>query len=494
MPTEPSPPPSAKRRFFALPIAPQIIGWFILNALLLSTIALLILASKIQPVLGALLEGEAGNRVSALAVECSDEIGALPRNRWNESLERIASTYHSRVGLCRNDASLQAGSLPPIPEPVIKKLREAPPRPHDPPPDASQPPEGPPPRHFAIRADGLYWIGARLPRAEEGHTSRGPTTLLLASNSFRVGGLLVELTPLWIGIAVLLASALFWIPLVRRITVPLRDIRRFAGNLASGHFDSRASIRGPEELCSLSDSLNQLADRLEEFVTGQKRFLGDIAHELNSPLARMEWSLSVLEQRASHELQGAIHDVREETAAMTRLVEELLTFTRAGLRTQLNIETILLKDIVAEARHQECPDTPVELAIPEHLTVEVDKRLALRAIANVLRNAVRYAGKQFSIQITTTRTQRRVILSIRDNGPGVPEHLLPRLCDPFFRPENARSRESGGFGLGLAIVQRCIEACGGTVAIRNAEPSGLIVELTFETRNNTMPLAPERPD
>ena len=236
---------------------------------------------------------------------------------------------------------------------------------------------------------------------------------MLASNSFRVGGLLVELTPLWIGIAVLLASALFWIPLVRRITVPLRDIRRFAGNLASGHFDSRASIRGPEELCSLSDSLNQLADRLEEFVTGQKRFLGDIAHELNSPLARMEWSLSVLEQRASHELQAAIHDVREETAAMTRLVEELLTFTRAGLRTQLNIETIRLKDIVAEARHQECADTPVELAIPEHLTVEVDKRLALRAIANVLRNAVRYAGKQSSIQVTTSRTQRRVILSIR---------------------------------------------------------------------------------
>ena len=494
MPPEPTPPPPVKRRFFALPIGPQIIGWFILNAFLLSAAALLILTSKIQPVLGALLEGEAGNRVNALAIECSDEIGGLPRNRWSEPLERIASTYQVRAGLCRNDGSLQAGTLPTIPESVVKKIREAPPRPHDPPPEAHHPAEGPPPRHFAIRADGLYWIGARLPRAEEGHTNRGPTTLLLASDSFRVGGLLVELTPLWIGIAVLLASALFWIPLVRRITVPLRDIRRFAGNLASGHFDSRASIRGPEELCSLSDSLNQLADRLEEFVTGQKRFLGDIAHELNSPLARMEWSLSVLEQRASHELQAAIHDVREETAAMTRLVEELLTFTRAGLRTQLNIETIRLKDIVAEARHQECADTPVELAIPEHLTVEVDKRLALRAIANVLRNAVRYAGKQSSIQVTTSRTQRRVILSIRDNGPGVPEHLLPRLCDPFFRPENARSRESGGFGLGLAIVQRCIEACGGTVAIRNAEPSGLIVELTFETRNNTMPLASEKPD
>jgi two-component system sensor histidine kinase CpxA len=316
---------------------------------------------------------------------------------------------------------------------------------------------------------------------------------LLASDSFRVGGLLVELTPLWIGIAVLLASALFWIPLVRRITVPLREIRRFAGNIASGHFDSRASVRGPEELCSLSDSLNQLADRLEEFVTGQKRFLGDIAHELNSPLARMEWSLSVLEQRAGPELQREIQDVREETAAMTRLVEELLTFTRAGLRAQLNIETLSLRDLVADACTQECHGTPVTIAVPDHLTVEADARLAKRAIANVLRNALRYAGEQSEIHIAATRTQRRIILSIRDNGPGVPEHLLPRLCDPFFRPENARSRDSGGFGLGLAIVQRCIEACGGTVALRNAQPHGLIVDLTFETRNTTIPLTPVRP-
>jgi two-component system sensor histidine kinase CpxA len=482
-----------KRRFFALPIGPQIIGWFVLNALLLSATALLIVASKIQPVLGALLEGEAGNRVSALAIECSDEIGALPRNRWSESLERIASTYQARAGLCRNDGSLQAGSLPPIPESVVKKIREAPPRPHEPPPEAHHPPEGPPPRHFAIRADGLYWIGARLPRAEEGHTNRGPTTLLLVSDSFRVGGLLVELTPLWIGIAVLLASALFWIPLVRRITVPLREIRRFAGNIASGHFDTRASVRGPEELCSLSDSLNQLADRLEEFVTGQKRFLGDIAHELNSPLARMEWSLSVLEQRAGQELQREIHDVREETAAMTRLVEELLTFTRAGLRAQIHLETLVLRDLITSAQIQECPETPVTIAVPDHLTVEADARLAKRAIANVLRNAIRYAGKQSEIHVAAIRTQRRIILSIKDNGPGVPEHLLPRLCDPFFRPENARSRESGGFGLGLAIVQRCIEACGGTVALRNAEPHGLIVELTFETRNTTIPLSPTRP-
>ncbi len=493
MPPDPTPSPHAKRRFFALPIGPQIIGWFILNALLLSAAALLILASKIQPVLGALLEGEAGNRISALAIDCSDEIGSLPRNLWNDTLQRIATTYNAHAALCQNDGSIQAGSLPSLPLSVINKIRESPPRPHEPPPDRPLPPDGPPPRHFALRANGLYWIGARLPRAEESHTHRGPTTLILASPSFRVGGLLVELTPLWIGFAVLLASALFWIPLVRKITVPLRQIRRFAENIASGHFETQHQLRGPEELCSLSDSLNQLADRLQEFVTGQKRFLGDIAHELNSPLARIEWSLSILEQRAGPELQREIHDVREEAATMTRLVEELLTFTRAGLRAQINIETLSLQQLVTTAREQECPNTPVSLAIPENLTVEADSRLATRAIANVLRNAVRYAGQPSPIQITASRTQRRILLTIKDNGPGVPEHLLPRLCDPFFRPENARSRDSGGFGLGLAIVQRCIEACSGTVSLRNATPNGLIVELTFETRNTTIPLSQTRP-
>jgi two-component system sensor histidine kinase CpxA len=117
-----------------------------------------------------------------------------------------------------------------------------------------------------------------------------------------------------------------------------------------------------------------------------------------------------------------------------------------------------------------------------------------RALGNVVRNALRYAsptgGADYSyrptmrtdghptgpITISAREHADRVTIYITDCGPGVPEEALHRLFDPFFRPESARTRETGGVGLGLAIVKTCVEACGGTVAVRNVKPSGLQVE------------------
>ena len=121
------------------------------------------------------------------------------------------------------------------------------------------------------------------------------------------------------------------------------------------------------------------------------------------------------------------------------------------------------------------------------------------ALGNVIRNALRYAapvhadGDTYSYRPTLTATGRpagpitvsartegdQVIFSVTDCGPGVPEEALHRLFDPFFRPESARTRETGGAGLGLAIVKSCIEACGGTVAVRNVQPSGLQVDFVL---------------
>jgi two-component system sensor histidine kinase CpxA len=334
---------------------------------------------------------------------------------------------------------------------------------------------------FIVHEGNLYWIGVRVRSTDEAGRLRGPTTLLLASQSLLSGGVLLDPSAIWLMAAVLLGSALFWIPLVRRITVPLRKMRDAAGQMSRGNFQSRLSIDRGDEIGSLARSLNHLGTRLNEFVTGQKRFLGDIAHELGSPLARMQYGLGIIEQQAPSTLQPLLEDVREEVAQMSALLAEIQQFTKAGLHSELRLENVLLEEVLRQALAREnVPAAIVRSQIAPGTAVNADARYLQRAIANILRNSLRYAGDSGPLWIDSKRSGNRLILSFADEGPGVPADLVHRLCDPFFRTESARTRESGGVGLGLAIVKRCVEACGGTVNIRNRSPHGLIVELALQ--------------
>jgi two-component system sensor histidine kinase CpxA len=334
---------------------------------------------------------------------------------------------------------------------------------------------------FIVHEGNLYWIGVRVRSTDEAGRLRGPTTLLLASQSLLSGGVLLDPSTIWFMAAVLLGSALFWIPLVRRITVPLRKMRDAAGQMSRGNFETRLTIERGDEIGSLAQSLNHLGTRLNESVTGQKRFLGDIAHELGSPLARMQFGLGIIEQQAPPALQPLLEDVREEVGQMSALLAEIHQFTKAGLHSELHLENVLLEDVLKQAVAQEnLPDAIVRSQIPPGTTVRADSRYLQRAIANVLRNSLRYAGDSGTLWVDSKRSGEHLILSLADEGPGVPADLLHRLCDPFFRTESARTRETGGVGLGLAIVKRCVEACGGTINIRNRSPHGLIVELALQ--------------
>jgi two-component system sensor histidine kinase CpxA len=224
-----------------------------------------------------------------------------------------------------------------------------------------------------------------------------------------------------------------------------------------------------------------MAGRLSGLVTGQKRFLGDIAHELCSPIARIQVALGILEQRADDSQKARLEDLREEVEQMSGLVNELLSFSRASLgKTNLKLQSVALRAVVEKAAVRECgPDSgaTVSIAIPEDLRAVAEPELLLRAVANVLRNAVRYAASAGPIQISAARENEMIVLQIEDSGPGIPESALPQLFDPFYRVDSSRTRDTGGVGLGLSIVKTCVESCGGTVGCENRQPSGLRVIL-----------------
>jgi len=269
---------------------------------------------------------------------------------------------------------------------------------------------------------------------------------------------------------------------VRSITRSLSQITRATEQVAEGNFDIRVDTARRDELGRLGQAINVMAGRLAGFVSGQKRFLGDAAHELCSPLARIEVALSILETRADVALQPRIADVREEAQEMASLVNEILAFSKASLRgNSTQREPVALAELVRRVAAREAPGQErVQVEIAEELHVLAAPGLLTRAVANLIRNAMRYAGDAGPIAVSAQPQQgSQVLLTVADCGPGIPEEALSQIFDPFFRLDSSRSRDTGGFGLGLAIVKTCIEACGGSVAARNRQPSGLQVEITL---------------
>ncbi|MGI8788935.1 MAG: sensor histidine kinase [Pyrinomonadaceae bacterium] len=211
--------------------------------------------------------------------------------------------------------------------------------------------------------------------------------------------------------------------------------------------------------------------------------MGDISHELNSPLARMQFALSILEDRVDDMNQAYVTDVKEEVELMTKLVSELLAYSKAGIKqSAMNLEKIRLRPLVEQTVGREISNekADVKIEIPDALEAFAQPELLSRAIANVVRNAVRYAGDAGEIKIAAANGSNQVKIEITDNGTGVPEELLEKLFDPFYRVEAHRARQTGGTGLGLAIVKTCVEACEGKVSARNRKPKGFAVTITLK--------------
>lgn len=335
---------------------------------------------------------------------------------------------------------------------------------------------------FVIR-DGTpatYWVGMRVLFAPTERNSRLiPATLVARLDSVRsVLHLLGLQTWLFAGSAVLALSVLFWLPLVRSITRSVRQLTAATGQIAEGRFDTRVDAARRDELGLLGESVNRMAARLDAHMTGQKRFLGDVAHELCSPLARLQMATGILADQAPPALREHVGDVREEVQQISTLVNELLAFTKAGLQPrEVTLAPVEVEPLVRAVLAREGATDRARLAIPAGLHVQADADLLSRALGNLIRNAVRYAGEAGPCTLSAEPAGNRVILAVEDDGPGVPPADLDRLGEPFFRPELARTRESGGVGLGLAIVRSSIAACRGEVRFANRTPHGLRAEL-----------------
>jgi two-component system sensor histidine kinase CpxA len=177
-----------------------------------------------------------------------------------------------------------------------------------------------------------------------------------------------------------------------------------------------------------------------------------------------------------------VDDLGEEITHMSGLVGELLSFSKAGLtKGGAALAPVEIEPLARQAAAREAASgREIVVDIAQPVCAIAAPNLLLRAISNLVRNALRYAGDEGPVVISAVREGDAILVRVSDSGPGLPPEEVERVFAPFYRPDASRTRETGGAGLGLAIVKSCVEASGGTVQCRNREPHGLEVEIRLK--------------
>ncbi len=283
---------------------------------------------------------------------------------------------------------------------------------------------------------------------------------------------------IWMGlllillVTLLLTGSCLWI---RRIMAPLRPLTEGVREVGSGRLDHRVPVRCLDELGELASAFNGMAERLQHLMRSKEQMLLDVSHELRSPLTRMKVALEMAPDGA---LKESLH---EDLGEMERMVTTILANARAqSPNLTLNRQRVDLVSLIAgemRAFENQPPGVILEEASgPIELFLDPEKMKAV--LRNVMENALKYSKEsETPVAIRVRRDSESTIVEVEDKGIGICERDLPFVFEPFYRVDRSRSRETGGFGLGLSLCKAVMEAHGGSISIKSAPGMGTTVQL-----------------
>lgn len=279
------------------------------------------------------------------------------------------------------------------------------------------------------------------------------------------------------GLLVTLLGALLSRFVARTSLRPLHEAARTAGAVTDSSLSERVAYQGPRDDVGLMvETLNSMLDRLETAFSEQRRFLADASHELRTPLTIIRGHLDVMRETSDVTVdQGETLDlVTSELERMNDLVSDLLALARLEAGPARPHERLDLTELVDEAvaKAQGLGRRTISLQVGEPLFVRGDHDMLLQALLNLLDNAVGHTAEGGHIAVTCTAEDGSAVVTVTDDGAGIPEAELERVFDRFYRASAKRSAESGGSGLGLAIAARLIALHHGTITADNAPGGG----------------------
>jgi len=343
-------------------------------------------------------------------------------------------------------------------------------------PDGPSPPDGPPPR------DELRGAPMPLPPPDARGPDGGP--LHLPAPWFAGGaGLAATLAVLFVAV-----TAGAW-PVVRRLTRRLEALKQGVEAFGAGALNRRVDESGRDEVAAVAQSFNRAAERIETLMHANQSLLANASHELRSPLARLKMALA-MDERSPDAAQRALlrNEIDRNIAELDALVEEVLLASRLDARPAPARDPVDLLGLAVEEGARVGAELEAASDSPSGWSVVGDERLLRRALRNLLENARRYGGTSAPIVMLAIEgaerpaDQQRLLLSVCDRGPGVPEAERERIFEPFYRLAGHAER-AGGVGLGLSLVRQIARVHGGEVRCRGREGGGSCFEIVLPRRS-----------
>jgi len=265
-------------------------------------------------------------------------------------------------------------------------------------------------------------------------------------------------------IAVVIVAYVF----LRYLLRPLRGLGDGVARLSEGQLDVVLPNRTRDEFGLLTDAFNRMVRRVREMIHARDQLLLDVSHELRSPLTRLKVALELLPENEKRAQMAA------DMAEMEVMISELLELER--LRDGRGI-AIVRQDLLAIVREvadsfRDKPPGVRVITAAREMPLDIDGDKIATVLRNLLENAVKYSlPDSHAVQISMADDERSVVIRVSDDGPGIPDGDASNLFEPFFRVDRSRSKKTGGYGLGLSICKRIVEAHGGTIAVENNHAS-----------------------
>ncbi|MGD2046522.1 MAG: HAMP domain-containing sensor histidine kinase [Gemmatimonadota bacterium] len=281
-----------------------------------------------------------------------------------------------------------------------------------------------------------------------------------------------------------LADAIFMIVLLacvylatRNLLKPVRELSEGVEKLREGDLNVEMETRRSDELGQLMASFNEMATAIRERIRARDQLLVDVSHEIRSPLTRMRVAMEMMPDGAAKE--SVIEDIEETEAMISVLLEtERLDSPHGGLTLDSVDLSDLLPEVVAERSDQ---DPGVELdGTDQPLVARVDSERVKTVVGNLLTNALRHSDPEgVPVRVTLERVGGDAVITVRDCGEGIEQEDLGRIFEPFYRVDRSRSKDTGGYGIGLSLVKRIVEAHGGAIDVESRRGQGTSVRVTL---------------
>ena len=268
---------------------------------------------------------------------------------------------------------------------------------------------------------------------------------------------------------------------IQRLAAAMKVVR-------GGNYAYRVDVRGTDEIAELSDEFNVLTGRLESTEEARRRFVSDASHELRTPLAAIRLLSDSITQSGTMDadtMREFASDIGSEAERLQRTTEKLMSLTKLDSGT--NRRTRECVDLAAVARRTrnllqplaDAQNVAIEMNLAENCTVFASADELYQVIFNLVENGIKYNLSGGTVTLTLARRDATVQLTVEDTGIGIPEQDLENVFERFYRVDKARSRASGGSGLGLSIVHDAGDANGGTVEVERRQPNGTRFTVRF---------------